>query len=207
MFLQYNDLNQGPTNWLGVAQLYAGARDGNDEVVGQLLGQLNIIEDIYSDEGYTPFLVAVKNNHTAVVELFLNRARADPNAKIKRSGSRPSALGLAARYGYEPITQLLLGQQNLDLGHIMSFRAKGYVRGNAQSVARHFGHEAVAAMIRKAMIQQPMIQQPIIKEEIIRDLPEYISLEEWEQIAASSGWNFDDPVMGEKSLYSDFSSD
>ena len=162
--LQYDDGSQYLTNWLRVAQLYAGARDGNDTVVGQLLGQVNVPPNIYSTEGYTPFLIAVKNGHEAVAKLFLNMAHGDPNAKMKASPSqhlgRPSALGLAARYGHEPVVRLLLAKQGIDLEYRMRFsglrgstRTRGGILGKAQDVAKHFGHDAVAAVIQEAGIQ------------------------------------------------------
>ncbi|KAF2686439.1 ankyrin [Lentithecium fluviatile CBS 122367] len=142
--------------WYRTAQLRNFTRLGDYQKVKELLDGGSLHVDEVDTQNRSPWLWAVEKAHSKIVELFLPRKdilftrTLETTTKYKS----PNALHLAAQSGSEVIVQMLLESAKFD--HLLETtalvprqRADGlYVAGSPHHIAKAFGHDDIANMIK-----------------------------------------------------------
>lgn len=175
VLLQYPECvatNERDIFWLGVAQLFNGARKGDNDLVRLLLARKDVPPNYQTRSGYTPLIFASEKGHATIVKLLLEHKDIRPNMRTFQK--KMSALSYAARHGHESVVKLLLAQDDIDTtrgkgtrlrnGHIKEF---GFPP--SEEASRH-GHHSIVALLSEHASNHPRSVSPRSRDKI--DLPE-----------------------------------
>lgn len=161
ILLQYPDCvaRDSGTYWLGVAQLFNGARMGDNDLVRRLLARKDVPPDHQSRTGHTPLILAAKNGHAGVVKLLLEHKDINPN---RRTRQRVTALLYTARHGHKDIVKLLLAREDIDNSDPSKDHKYKWDRstgsayyGTPTDVASRHGHHSIAALLSEHALNHP----------------------------------------------------
>lgn len=153
ILLQYPDCvaRDSGTCWLGVAQLFNGARKGDNDLVRQLLSRKDVPPDHQSRTGQTPLILASEHGHAGVVKLLLEHKDVNPNSMTRQ---RVTALLYTARHGHKDIAKLLLAREDIDNSDPGKDLKHGFYRssgsayyGTPTDIASRYGHHSLAALL------------------------------------------------------------
>ena len=146
------------SSWLCVAGLRRASKDGDVDEVRRLLLKQDIPVDLPDARGYSPFLHAIANGHTAVVKEYLsspvkaainiNRKCYPRMADITGVMSFVDALCLAVLHGHVEIVSILLREANVSLAGYVRMRGS-WKEYNPLSLSEHLGMKDIANLIRE----------------------------------------------------------
>lgn len=160
VLLQYPECvatNERDIFWLGVAQLFNGARKGDNDLVRQLLARKDVSPNYQTTSGHTPLMFASEKGHATIVNLLLQHKDIRPN--MRTFHKKMSALSYAARHGHESIIKLLLAQDDIDTGRCKSIPQRDcHIREygfDPSIVALRHGHHSIVALLSEHASSHP----------------------------------------------------
>ncbi|OTA83135.1 hypothetical protein M434DRAFT_183549 [Hypoxylon sp. CO27-5] len=159
---------------LGVCQLRKAAIEGDTARISSLLECGDIPIDNLDIDFFSPFLRAVENGRTAVVDLLLSYGKERINInqrcicrnpfvtprrhRVQSSGA--TALIIACVNGYKEIVEILLRQKGIEIHVSVFFRENRYSSKelNAKQIADHRGFVEISRLLDEAEVPGPMVE-------------------------------------------------